>query len=172
MIVIIIIIITRTIRAKGLQYLNLLTIVVFLNINTDTSQSVVFSARRTVDLGPVIHDTALTFDRMALNVGEAFHPEMARFVAPFTGRYFFAYTFRGQYGHLDLKLNARTIRPDVAEKSGRSKSAKNTLAIWLMEGDNVWFVLRVTGVYARLDCTLYTCQFSGYLLTKGEKRNY
>lgn len=109
-------------------------------------------------------DTTLTFNQVAVNEGESFHPDTSRFVAPVGGDYFFTYAFLSPYGDLDLILNGRTIRSDVAVKS-RNIPGVNTLVIHLIQGDSLWFVLRAKGMYRSLNCAVYRCQFSGYLLT-------
>jgi len=48
----------------------------------------VFS-RTSINMGPVVENTDVVFDRVVTNVGDAYNPETGKFVAPADGVYQF-----------------------------------------------------------------------------------
>ena len=109
-----------------------------------TTPHYAFSCIRTTKLGPVLHDTPVTFDRVITNVGGAFVASQSHFVVPLNGTYIFWAHILGQNnqnGEAWIMRNNRHQSPLHADGRAGHGTGSQTIILRLIANDHVWLQL-------------------------------
>ncbi|XP_050394495.1 otolin-1 [Patella vulgata] len=105
---------------------------------------IAFSASRSTKLGPVLQDTAVTFDRVHLNLGESFDPYTSHFICKHNGTYLFTTHILGQNkidAYAWMMVNKNHKLPLHGDGRAGYGTGSNTIILELTVDEHVWVQL-------------------------------
>ncbi|XP_070581035.1 complement C1q-like protein 4 [Ptychodera flava] len=126
-----------------------------------------FSAARKSNLGPVSGHTAVIYDKVYANVGNAYNASNGTFTCSVSGVYFFMFSALSHSSSYDLRMCLMKNETQlscilVANRQRNYGSASNSVIIDLQPGDEVW--VRLNNGHSLYSGVHEYATFTGYLL--------